>query len=548
MTRKIFRSIITAVIAVLMLNFAVITGVLYRHFTDVGKAQLNDELGLAVQGVEISGGEYLTKLQNKNYRITWVAADGAVLYDTDVKSGSMDNHFDREEIKEALETGSGESSRYSDTLTVKMIYSAARLSDGTVLRIATSLDSIFALLFDVLVPMTAIVLLAVLLSALLARRMASGIVEPLNQLDLENPMGNDAYEELSPMLGKIVKLHRKIDSQMSELRQKTDEFEQITESMNEGLVLLDKNGYVLSMNPAARKLFQVGDEVVGRDFLTLDRSIQMSGAIRNSSDGRHREFREQRNGGEYQFDISRIESNGEHTGTVILCFDVTEAAFAERNRQEFTANVSHELKTPIQSIIGSAELLENGLVKQEDIPRFVGHIKSEAVRLVSLINDIIQLSQLDENGVAATESVDLHDVAGEVVEALTVAAAKKNVTLHLSGGPCLIRGVRRYVYEIIYNLCDNGIRYNVDGGKVTIDLHLDKGKTVLSVTDTGIGIPPEHQTRIFERFYRVDKSHSKETGGTGLGLSIVKHAAAYHGGRIALNSSVGRGTTITITF
>ncbi|MBQ8827900.1 MAG: PAS domain-containing protein, partial [Clostridia bacterium] len=457
-------------------------------------------------------------------------------------------HMEREEINEALSFGSGESSRYSDTLTEKMIYSAKSLSDGTVLRISASLDSVFALLFDVLFPMIVIMVLSICLSAFLARRMAKGIVKPLNELDLEHPAENDSYEELSPILTKIGKQHRQITEQMNELTRKTDEFEQITASMNEGLVLLDKKGFILSMNSAARKLFGTDEVPVGRDFLTVDRSPQMSRAINDAFRGKHSEFREQKNGCEYQFGISCIESDGDTFGVVILCFDVTETAFAEQKRREFTANVSHELKTPLQSIIGSAELLENGLVKPEDTGRFIGNIKNEAERLVSLINDIIRLSQLDENSEPADESVDLYDVSKEAIDVLTVSAAKKQIELHLSGEPCVLDGIRRYLYEIVYNLCDNAIRYNIPGGKVNIDVRHDKGNTVLTVSDTGIGIPPEHQSRIFERFYRVDKSHSKETGGTGLGLSIVKHAAAYHGGIIKLDSTVGKGTTVTITF
>lgn len=548
MTRKIFQSILISVISVLILSFLVVTGVLYDQFSNVGHTQLKDELGLAVQGVEINGEAYLSSLSDKNYRITWIAADGTVLYDTQVSSESMDNHIDREEIKEALENGMGESSRYSDTLTERTIYSARRLSDGTVLRISTSFDSIFAWLLDILLPMILVVVLAVIVSALLARRMAKRIVNPLSGLNLENPTENETYEELSPMLSKINKQHKQIVKQVEMLKQRTDEFEQITDSMNEGLVLLNKKGFVLSMNPAAKKLFQTDGDVVNRDFLTIDRSTQMSRAIAAAFDGKHSEFREQRNGGEYQFGISRIESDGKVIGAVILCFDVTEVAFAERNRQEFTANVSHELKTPLQSIIGSAELLENGLVKAEDMPRFVGHIKNEATRLVSLINDIIRLSQLDENNIPANESVDLYDVAGEAIEDLTASASKKNVAVSLIGEPCNINGVRRYIYEIIYNLCDNAIRYNVEGGKVKIDIHRENGNAVLIVSDTGIGIASEHQSRVFERFYRVDKSHSKETGGTGLGLSIVKHAVAYHGGRMELDSTPDKGTTVKIIF
>lgn len=548
MTRKIFRSILIVVVSMLLLSFAVATVVLYKHFSDNGHAQLRDELSLAMQGVETSGEEYLSAIDSKNYRLTWIDADGTVLYDTDISPDEMDNHGQREEIIEAFEYGIGESSRYSETLTERTVYTAALLSDGTVLRVSTSVDSIFALFADVLVPMIFICIFSVVISIVIARRMAMGIVKPLNELDLEHPAENDSYEELSPILGKINRQHKQIASQMALLKQKTDQFEQITASMNEGLILLDDTNMVLSINPAARKLFGAKNECIGQDFLTIDRTPQMSAAIKEALSGKHSEFRAAKNGLEYQFDISRIESDGVILGAVILCFDVTEIANAERNRQEFTANVSHELKTPLQSIIGSAELIENGLVKPEDMPRFVGHIRNEATRLVTLINDIIHLSQLDENSAVIDESVDLYEVAGEAVQVLTSAALKKNVTIELCGENCIIAGVRRYLYEIVYNLCDNAIRYNIDGGKVTIDIHADDDKAVLSVADTGIGIAPEHQSRIFERFYRVDKSHSKETGGTGLGLSIVKHAVAFHGGNIEMTSVLGEGTVIRVLF
>lgn len=548
MTKKIFRSILLAVIAVLILSFSVVTLLLYNNFSAVSTTQLGDELSLAVQGVEVSGEEYLKELESKNYRLTWVEADGTVLFDTEAESEAMDNHKDREEIAEALVTGKGESERYSDTLTLKMIYCAERLSDGTVLRISASRDSVVALLIDVLFPMIVIMLLAIILSSFIARWLSKSIVKPLNTLDLENPAENDVYDELTPMLTKINKQHKQITKQMKELRKRADEFEQITASMNEGLVLLDKNGVVISMNLAAKKLFAADETSVGQDFLTVDRSLKMSRAVEDALSGKHSEFREQRNGSEYQFGISHIESGGKTIGAVIICFDVSETAFAERNRQEFTANVSHELKTPLQSIIGSAELLENDLVKPQDTNRFVGNIRREATRLVSLINDIIRLSQLDENMESAKEETDLYALANEVKDVLFMSAQKKNVEINISGESCVINGVRRYLYEIIYNLCDNAIRYNNAGGKVDIDISKDKNGVILTVSDNGIGIPLEHQSRIFERFYRVDKSHSKETGGTGLGLSIVKHAVAYHGGIIKLDSTVGKGTTITVTF
>lgn len=546
MTKKIFRSILVVATAVLLISLSVVTLVLYDHFENFTTAQLKSELSLAVKGVELSGKDYLENLSDDNFRITWVDENGEVLFDSKADAISMYNHIDREEISEAIDSGYGESARYSETLTQKMLYSAYRLTDGTVLRVATSVDSVFTLLLNALVPMIIIFACAVIISVLVARRMAKGIVKPLNKLDLEHPTENDTYEELSPILYKISKQHKEIGKQVKLLRQKTDEFEQIISSMNEGLILLDVHGMVLSMNQAAKRIFSVTDSKTNCDFLTIDRSIEMSKAVNDALNGKHSEFRAQKNGNEYQFDISRIESGGKTLGAVILGFDITDKAFAERNRQEFTANVSHELKTPLQSIIGSAELLENGLVKPEDTARFIGNIKNEATRLVSLINDIIRLSQLDENNAPLAEEFDVADVAKEVADTLSSVAVKKNVTLEIKGECCMISGVRRYIYEIIYNLCDNAIRYNVDGGKVTVDIRKENGRTVICVDDTGIGIAPEHHARIFERFYRVDKSHSKETGGTGLGLSIVKHAVQYHGGKIEFQSEVGKGTKIRV--
>ena len=548
MTKKIFRSIITVAMVVLLASLFIASSFLYDYFNKSQVTQLKEELSLVATNVDKVGTEYFDNFDSSVFRFTLVSADGSVLYDSQAKAEDMENHLDREEIAEALENGNGSSARYSSTLTERTFYEATRLQNGNVLRISISQVTVGALILGMLPAICAIVLISIVVALVLSHKMAKSIVKPLNELDLENPAENETYEELTPILTKINKQHKQITRQMRELKQKSDEFEQITASMNEGLVLLDKKGVVLSINAAAKKLFSADETAVGRDFLTLDRSTDMSRAIEKALDGKRAEFREERNGSEYQFVINRTESDGKTVGIVILCFDVTETAFAERNRKEFTANVSHELKTPLQSIIGSAELLENGLVKPEDTKRFVGNIKNEATRLVSLINDIIRLSQLDEDSEPATESVDLYDVANEVVEILTVSAAKKQVELHLNGEPCVMNGIRRYLYEIIYNLCDNAIRYNKDGGKVIVDLKNKDSNIILSVSDTGIGIPAEHQSRIFERFYRVDKSHSKETGGTGLGLSIVKHAVAYHGGKIKLESTVNVGTTITVCF
>lgn len=548
MTKKIFRSIIVVAMIVLLAGLFIASTFFYDYFNKSQVSQLKEELSLVSTNVDKIGIEYFDNFNSPVFRFTLVDADGEVLYDSQATEEDMENHLEREEIAEALESGHGSSARYSSTLTERTFYEATRLESGNILRVSVSQVTVGALILGMLPAICAIVLISIVVALLLSHKMAKSIVKPLNELDLENPAENETYEELAPILTKLNKQHKQITRQMQELRQKSDEFEQITDSMNEGLVLLDKKGMILSINAAAKELFGTGEMAIGRDFLTLDRNTEMSRAIEKALDGKKAELREERNGSEYQFIINHTESDGKMIGVVILCFDITETTFAERTRKEFTANVSHELKTPLQSIIGSAELLENGLVKPEDTKRFIGNIKNEAIRLVSLINDIIRLSQLDEDSETVTESVDLYDIANEVIEALTVSASKKQVELRLNGESCVMNGIRRYLYEIVYNLCDNAIRYNKDGGKVTIDLKNTDGNVVLSVSDTGIGIPAEHQNRIFERFYRVDKSHSKETGGTGLGLSIVKHAVAYHGGTIKLESKLGEGTTITVEF
>ena len=548
MTGKIFRSISIVAMTVLLASLVLATSFLHSYFNQTQVDQLKEELSIVAGSVDNAGEEYFNNFNSSIFRFTLVSPEGEVLYDTQANQDEMDNHLKREEIAEALETGTGSSSRYSSTLTEKTFYEATRLKNGNVLRISVSQVTVGALILGMLPAVCAIILVSVVVAIIMSNKMATSIVKPLNELDLEHPANNNTYEELTPILTKLNKQHKQIESQLALLREKSDELNQITASMSEGLILLDNKGFVLSMNEAAKKLFGIEHTPVGRDFLTVDRSSEMNRAINKAFEGNRSEFRETRNGNEYQFIINRTESEGKVIGLVILCLDVTDSAFAERNRKEFTANVSHELKTPLQSIIGSAELLENGLVKPEDTGRFIGNIKNEAQRLVSLINDIIRLSQLDEDAEIPTESVDLLEVANEVAEVLSASAAKRQVLVSVDGENCTINGIRRYLYEITYNLCDNAIRYNKEGGKVNVSVKQDGENTVVTVSDTGIGIPPEHHSRIFERFFRVDKSHSKETGGTGLGLSIVKHAVAYHKGKVTLDSVPDEGTTITITF
>lgn len=548
MTKRIFRATLLVGVAVLIASLTLVMGALYSYFGRVQESQLRDELSLAAVGVEQNGMDYLRKLESDQYRITWLRADGAVLYDTRADAESMENHAQRQEVQQALATGEGESSRYSATLLQKTVYYAKRLPDGTVLRLSAIRVTTGVLVLNMLQPILLVLAVALILSGVLASRLARRITEPLNRLDLEHPLENDTYEELAPLLRRMEHQRRQIDRQMDELRRRSEEFEQITGSMSEGLVLLDEAGVILSINPAARRLLDAAENCVGQDLLTVDRDVALSDALRQAAEQGHSEFRGQRNGREYQFDVTRIQSEGRTAGTVLLVFDVTERAFAERNRREFTANVSHELKTPLQGIIGSAELLENGLVKQEDVPRFIGHIRSEAQRLVTLIGDIIRLSQLDEGEPMPAEPVELLALAREAAESLQSAAAARNVTVTVEGEPVELTGVRRLLYEIIFNLCDNAIKYNTDGGRVQVTVTKENETAAVTVRDTGIGIPPDQQDRVFERFYRVDKSHSKASGGTGLGLSIVKHAVQYHHGAIHLQSEVGKGTEIRVTF
>lgn len=548
MTNKIMKAILSVAIVVLFSSLLIITAALYQYFGDLQEEQLKGELQMLAKATEQLGECYLENLDSERYRLTWVAPDGTVVFDSHADVKLMENHAGREEIKEAFMSGTGSSIRQSSTLTEQTVYKALRLNDGSVLRISVGRLTVFVLMFGLLQPLSIVLLTAIVLSACLAVRMANRVVEPLNKLNLENPMENDVYEEISPLLHRIHTQQSALHNQRSILRQKQDEFDQVTGNMKEALVLLDSMDRILSINPAAKNLFNISSECIGTDFLTVYRKQSMRLALVEVKEKGHADFRVKKDGRDYQFDLSRIDSDGNNHGVVILAFDISEQVNAEKHRQEFTANVSHELKTPLQSIIGSAELMENGIVKEEDIPRFLGHIRKEASRLVSLIDDIIRLSQLDEGAEMPQEEVSLKMLLDEVCQTLGDAAKQKNVSLEVSGEDKVIRGVRRLLYEIVYNLCDNAIKYNRFGGSVKIRIEQKGEEVSLSVQDTGVGIAKEHQEKVFERFYRVDKSHSKQSGGTGLGLSIVKHAVWYHNGKIHMESEPDKGTTIIVSF
>ncbi len=549
MTKKIFRSILLVASAVLLACLVIILGVMYEYFVSRQREQLVSLASLAGQGVSEKGAAYFEGLDANGVRLTWIAADGTVLYDNEKDASQMENHATREEIREAFETGVGEGERMSATIAEKTIYRALLLPDGTVIRAATMQYTIWTLLLGLLRPFIIVLAIALALSMVLARQLSKRIVKPLNTLDLENPLENDAYEEISPLLTRIERQRRQIKSQLNELRWKQDEFAAITGSMKEGLILLNGENAIVSINPAAARLFGAGEEsVTGMDMLALERSLAMQELIDEARRGRHGERAMELADGEYQVNASPVFSDGRIAGIAILAFDVSEKASAEQRRREFSANVSHELKTPLHSIMGSAELIENGLVKSEDMSRFAKRIREEAGRLVTLIDDIIRLSQLDEGAELPVEEVDLAALAREAAQSLAEAAEGRDVRITIIGEDVKVQGARRLLYEIAYNLIENAIKYNVAGGKVDVILQNEKEGVSLSVSDTGIGIPKEHHSRVFERFYRVDKSHSKETGGTGLGLSIVKHAAQFHHATLSLKSAPGKGTRISVRF
>lgn len=544
MTSKIFRSTVFVAAIVLLLSLMCIMGCLYGYVDDMQVTQLRDELHMAAVGTEQGGVEFLKAVNSDHYRLTWVTEDGHVVYDTAADERQMTNHADREEILEALETGKGSASRHSDTLLERTVYEAIRLTDGSVLRISVSQKTMLVLVLGMLHPVCVVALCAIVLSLLLSHRMSRKIMEPLNALDLDHPLENDTYPELSPLLRKLNQQYQQIDQQKRKLQRMTDEFEQVTSCMQEGLVVLDKETHIRSINTAARKIFDTDPECIGQSFYMVYHGNALQKALDTALEKGHGSTVAEVQGREYRFNVSNIQSGGKLLGAVILAEDVTEQINAERTRREFTANVSHELKSPLQSIMGSAELLENGLVRPEDQPRFMGHIRKESARLLSLIENILRLSQLDENMGLPKEDVDLFALAQEAVSSLELQAVDKNVKIRIEGGPCMIQGVRAMLYEIVRNLCDNAIKYNVDGGEVRVQVQ----SGILTVTDTGIGIPPEDQSRIFERFYRVDKAHSRQCSGTGLGLSIVKHAVQYHNARMELKSTFGVGTTIRVLF
>ena len=548
MTKRIFRSICLVAAAVLLAAFVLIMGVMYDYFSDNQMSQLKAQAQLAAQGVEKSGADYFGGLDDTGYRITWIAADGIVLYDSDAEAGNMENHHEREEVREALEYGSGESMRYSTTLMERQLYAAERLSDGTVIRLSGAQYTVLTLVLGMLQPVAVIAAAALGLSLWLASRLSKRIVKPLNELDPDEPDKIDTYEELKPLTEKLCSQQRQLKAQAEELQRKRDEFEAASGNMTEGLVLLNEQGAVLSINKAAKRLLGISC-CIGRDMPLPSGSAELRELLQKALRGEHGEISMPIGEGSYQIYASPVISNEKIAGAVLLIIDITEKERSEQMRREFTANVSHELKTPLHTISGCAELLANGMVKQEDVPRFSLQIQSEAKRMIALVEDIIKLSHLDEGAEdMRREETDLYSLAKDAVCSLSPEAQEAGVSLELSGESAVITGVPQLLDGIIHNLCDNAIKYNRRGGSVAVTVTDGADSAHLTVKDTGIGIPPEQQERIFERFYRVDKSHSKALGGTGLGLSIVKHAAKLHNAAISIYSVPGEGTEIKVDF
>lgn len=549
MTKKIFKSIMFVCALVLAVGLVAVMGILYSNFDGQMRKELSKEAAYLTYGVEQQGVDYLKNIKDKSARITYIDQDGIVLFDNEADVSEMKNHSDRTEFQKAEKYGAGESSRYSDTLSEKTIYYALRLKDGTVLRVSGTQDSVLALVENLIFPLCGLLCLMLILSGIMASAISKRIVKPINELDLESPKENQIYEELSPLLSKIHRQNREIQNQLELAKQQQEEFSLITENMQEGLIVIDKYTMILSANSSAWNLFHMDRVCQGESVYCLDREEEFRYAIEQVLSGEHTELVLKLNGSDIQLIANPVIRDKKTEGAVVLLVNVTEKLERESLRREFSANVSHELKTPLTSISGFAEIMQGGLVKCEDIPQFAGRIYKESQRLLQLVEDVIQISQLDEEKTSYTwEPVDVYQVCKNAFESLKEKAKRLNVHLYICGEYMKMEAVRTLLEEAVYNVCDNAIKYNRNDGSVSVFLTQTAQEIQIVVKDTGVGIPKEDQDRVFERFYRVDKSHSKEIGGTGLGLSIVKHAVGALKGSVILRSEEGNGTEICMKF
>ena len=548
MVKKIFNSAVMVASIVLGVGLAAVFGILYNYFGNQITTEFKKEAVYLKQAVEMHGVEYLENLDEEDSRITYIAGDGTVLYDNQAEAESMGNHADREEVQEALSRGIGKAERMSDTLAKKTIYYALRLEDGTVLRISSTQDSVLALLAQLLLPAFWVLVLMVGLAGAISLRMSKKVVEPLNNLDLEHPEDNIVYEEVEPLLSKIYKQNKQIRLQLEDAKQQQQEFQIITENMQEGLLVIDKYTKILSGNGSVWKIFGQESEQCGESAYSLNRSEEFRRLLEEGLSGKNSHILLTINEKRIQGIINPVFREETVVGAVVLFMNVTEQVEREKLRREFSANVSHELKTPLTSISGYAEIIQKGYVKNEDIQEFVSKIYKEAQRLICLVEDTIRISQLDEDEVPYTwEYVDLQVMARNIAASLKEKAAQKNVRVFVDSDRTICYTVRQVLEEVLFNLCENAIKYNKEDGVVSIKIEERDKQVKITVQDTGIGIPKADQERVFERFYRVDKSHCSEVSGTGLGLSIVKHGVSYLGGEIQLASEEGKGTTMTVS-
>lgn len=546
MKKKIFRYVVTSMAAILCVSMALTIYILNNYFITSEQSRLASEARLASAGMETDPQNYLSNIDTDGYRITWIDTDGTVLFDSETSIDTMENHSDRKEVKEAFSEGEGSSSRLSETIGLRTIYYAIKLNDGTIIRIAEDYDTVGILTIRMLSPILIVIVGAIAVSSFIANKLGSAIANPINTIDLDHPLEADTYEEVAPLLIKIDKQNDQIREQLDQLHQKKKEFNSVISNMNEGLILINTHEEIISINNAAVQMFHTDPTV--KTITQACRIPEMSDLVKKLFTDGSAETACTIRGRRLQISGHAITSYGVLTGADIIAYDITEEYEAEQTRREFTANVSHELKTPLQSIMGSAELLENHLVQPKDQDNFVHKIRFESKRMLDLIDDIIRLSQLDEGTPVETNVLNLSDMANEAKEAVSTIAEQKHVTLHMDLQPAKIRANNRLIYEIIFNLMDNAIRYNKENGSVTVQTYMDGNESVVSVSDTGIGIPEDAINRIFERFYRVDKSHSRATGGTGLGLSIVKHAVSLCKGQISVKSRPGEGSVFTVRF
>lgn len=546
MKNKIFRALVALAAMAVLVASGLITFLVSQDYFNETKKELAQEARYISMGLESGGNDFLNKIaaeNGSNVRITLIDKDGIVLFDNQAEAKTLENHAMRQEVMEAVAVGAGEAERFSDTLDKTTYYYAVRLEDGKILRLARTIDSIYKSVLQMLPIMGGIVIVVAFLASIVARRVTFNLIKPLDQVNLDEPLDNETYDELAPFLTRIAKQKRQLSKNLKKLRGKQEELTIITNNMNEGLVLLNGQQNVLFINESAAKIFGFSaKEVIGRNILTVDRAQEVQDLLQKVSQAGKGEGLYEKDGHFYQLSGSSV--NG--SGSVILIYDVTEKMTAEKLRREFSANVSHELKTPLQSILGYAEIMKNGLVKDEDKQRFLERIHAEAGNMIELIQNIMELSRLDENKTLDEfEDVDLLKLAQSVTLRLKHKAQTKGVTLNVSGSSACVCGVQSILSEVLYNLVDNSIKYNKDNGKVDVKVQDGAEEVTVSVSDTGIGIGAADRERVFERFYRADKSHSKEIGGTGLGLSIVKHGVLFHKGRVELESEPGVGTTIT---